>query len=140
MYTHIYNNLLGIVHGMIGHNLTDTSQLKSIGKSLFGAKFTGVFARDKIPSHFTYVICNLDKTGRKGSHWLAIAKVSETPEYLVYDSFGRRTSDILPELLLPTIDTDNDAEQADNEKDCGQRCLAWLSVFHLFGPQAAMTI
>jgi len=140
MYVDIYNSFVHEIVKKIGSNgeTTDT-QLDKIGKGLFKQKFAGVFAADTIPksTSFGYCIANLDNADQPGEHWVAIVK--NNGKYLVYDSFGRKTSDILPNLENVT-DTDYDAEQFKHEENCGQRCLAWLLVYDQFGPDVARQI
>ena len=38
------------------------------------------------------------------------------------------------------VNTDDDAEQAVKEDDCGQRAVAWLLFSHVYGFAAAMKI
>ncbi len=78
-----------------------------------------------------YIIVNVDKSYESGSHWLAIALHAHCS--LVYDSFGRKTEDLIEDVLLAAQDTDHDAEQDVYESNCGQRCLAFLILFDMYG-------
>ena len=73
-----------------------------------------------------YAIVNLDKHDMPGSHWVAMA------DSMVYDSFGRDVG------LGET--TERDVEQGRREDNCGQRCVAFLCVYHAYGPEIAYFI
>lgn len=135
----VYDAFLAIEEHIIGKGPAYAFDLEKIGNAQFGEKFMGVFASDNIPKKFNYCIANLDPQHLPGSHWVALARVKNN-EYMVYDSFGRKTTSILPDLDLKTIDTDHDAEQAPNEDNCGARAMAWLMCFDLLGPELAQTI
>ena len=71
-----------------------------------------------------YCIVNTGTRRSGGSHWLAYA------DGIWYDSFGRSKYG----------DLSADAEQVENEYNCGQRSLVWLCVYHSLGAQAAKLI
>lgn len=140
-----YNKFLkNVTIPLVGNGETISTELASAGKKLFGAKFAGVFPADMIPSldnNAVYTILNLDKHDAPGSHWIAVAK-EESGDVWVYDSFGRPTQTILPDIgqHFNFFDTDYDAEQLARETNCGARSLAWLMVFDKFGPQLAKLV
>jgi hypothetical protein len=144
----IYNNYLtNIVYPLIGNKTTYLGELEGAGKKLLRVKFKGVFPSDKIPKLndlSPYCILNLDKSTESGSHWIALAKMPNSNDSLVYDSFGRDYRKIIPNLNLSgngRIDnTDKDSEQEILETDCGARCLAWLLVFDKQGADVAKLI
>ena len=126
-----YNNYLKSMITLIGSNdVTYNTTLTKLGKQLFGPIFLGAVAHDKQPTTTAgrYAIVNLDTSGMSGSHWVALA------DNIVYDSFGRLLD------FDGYLETEKDAEQAISENNCGQRCLAWLCVFHTLGREAALTI
>lgn len=140
----IYNKILKEIVKPLG-NTTYLSDLLGIGKKLLGVKFKGVYPSDKIPKLndlSPYAILNLDTSKEKGSHWVAIAKHGDIT-YL-YDSFGRKNTQIIPNLRFSgngrIYDTDKDAEQKVYEMDCGARCIAWLLYFDKYGPKCALLI
>ncbi len=139
-----YNEYLNQIQSKMGKEETVTSQLTQMGKGLFGKKYIGTFASDQIPhmEDGQYAITNLDTSEQSGTHWISLVK--DGPSIIVYDSFGRRTSKIIPELIGSgngiTIATENDKEQTDLESDCGQRCLAALCVHDNFGKEGLMYI
>ena len=107
----------------MGDGTTTESLLNHVGKQLFGRKFGGVFASNEKPRG-RYCIVNTMPRGTSGEHWLAIAPG------LVYDSFGRQKYG----------DYTGDAEQAIQQTNCGQRCLAWLLVYDELGADYAALI
>jgi len=75
-------------------------------------------------------IANLDSSNESGSHWVGIVKNSG--KKLIYDSFGRKTKNILPNMTS-TVDTEYDLEQGLLESNCGARSLAALCVYNWWG-------
>lgn len=142
----IYNAILkDIIKPISGDNTTYLSEILGIGKKLLGVKFKGVYPSDKIPKLndlSPYAVLNLDTSKEKGSHWVAIAKKNNNT-YL-YDSFGRRDTQIIPNLQFSgngkIINTDDDAEQKITQYDCGARCLCFLVFFDKWGADNAMLI
>ena len=138
-----YNNYLtNTVYPLIGNKTTYLGELE-----LLRVKFKGVFPSDKIPKLndlSPYCILNLDKSTESGSHWIALAKMPNSNDSLVYDSFGRDYRKIIPDLNLSgngrILNTDKDSEQEILETDCGARCLAWLLVFDKQGVDVAKLI
>ena len=133
---------------------TYTQDLEKAGHQLLGSYFHGVCASDKIPTSLSktkpYAIVNLDKSDEAGSHWIAVAHHPKEKKLYVYDSYGRPTQKMSPFLLksikkkyphTKLIDADtSDAEQTKKEKNCGQRSLAWLFLFHCWGAELAVLI
>ena len=105
---------------VMGEATTSEDEIERAGKALFGGRFNGAFAADERFPEAGYSIVNTETRQTGGAHWLAIANG------LLYDSFGR--------------DQSGDAEQHVVQKDCGQRCLAWLCVYDEFGPDFAATV
>ena len=56
-------------------------------------EFDGVFAIDDLPDNPRLLVCNLDPSHRRGSHWICICVNGTVGEY--FDSLGRA-----PNLLL----------------------------------------
>ena len=128
----IYNALLDHFERRLGRGVTVGNDLDTVGREAFGDyDWGGVYAKDgDWRGKKGYKIVNLDSKGQVGSHWVAIAGG------MLYDSFGRKS--ILGETSLQ--DVERDAEQLKIEDNCGQRCLAWLGVYRILGPQIAYTI
>ena len=153
IYCKVYNQMLI----KFGHNKTTTTgELNKIGKELFGSKYLGTFAQDRLPAVIykkpsKYAIINVDTIGMPGTHWVAIAGLSNSNErssrgkavnkIMVFDSFGRASKFLLPLLREKSvIDTDPDAEQKQIQSSCGQFSLAWLYFFEKYGAKNAELI
>lgn len=135
-----FNQALKTIEDNIGSESTSEDELRTTGSSLLGKCFKGVFPVDKLPSLNQGQCCiiNLDKTGDPGSHWVAVYK---SKSYCVYDSFGRRSSNILPSLgRLNISDSDYDPEQRVSEDNCGQHSICWLWCVKQLGIKNAMKI
>lgn len=115
---------------VIGNGLTYSNTLQEMGLREFPDRWKGIFMSDETYPLRGYSIVNTDPAGQPGEHWVAVA------DGMLYDSFGRANLINNPTL----VDTELDAEQLIEEENCGQRCLAWLSVHYLLGPEAAKTI
>ena len=159
----IYRRVLDtLIYPLLGKKTTWAKDLNRIGLKLFGKNFTGAHSSDTIPelginadgskttsnnvnkfSHL-YAIANLDDSTMPGSHWIALAFDVNTRNVWVYDSFGRKTSKIMPGLVKQYGEklkmVDDDAEQKQSEDDCGARSMAWLYVFDRYGVDLAKLI
>lgn len=82
-------------------------------------------------------IINLDKHNEPGSHWIAMVC---NDKMIIYDSFGRKTRDILPNFNKEYINAQDDAEQNINEENCGSRCVSFLNVYDKLGSEYALLI
>ena len=144
----IYKDILiNKIYPLIGNSITYMTQLQQVGRKLFKTKFKGVFASDKIPrltDIAPYCILNLDKSNEKGSHWIALIKLKDTNDSIIYDSFGRDYKAIFPNVKLSgdgrIRNTDRDAEQKINEDDCGARSLAFICMFDKYGKDLSLLI
>jgi hypothetical protein len=133
-----YDNLVLLVESMLGHSdTTFNTDLNQIGKNLFKSKWKGVYSFDQIPKNLSdkqMLIFNLDKSNEPGSHWCSLYQNKD--KAIVYDSFGRRVLGSGKSIIY----TERDKEQKLIENNCGQRCLAWLILIQILGPQAALLI
>jgi hypothetical protein len=150
----INSEILPLVESIIGNLTTTNFELNKIGKALFGKKYLGTFASDRFPkvkdlhvnnsmkdSSPKYCILNLDKTGQAGSHWVSCVILKDS--ILIYDSFGRKTSEILPDTFNKgqiIQDTDLDPEQDISEFNCGARCIAALVIFDEHGKKMFLAL
>ena len=136
----IYETLLkDIVYPMLGNKVTYSNDLHRVGKKLLGKDFVGVYPSDQIPRLKNKQCCilNLDKSDQSGSHWIAVYRDGKTN--LTYDSFGRKSSKIIPSLKN-VEDADYDVEQMIEQEDCGARSIAFLLVCKYWRPELAKLI
>lgn len=130
----LYNIRLKEYEQKIGHNsVTYSDELDRICRQEFGSEYGGIFSRDEKFTTSKYNIVNT--TGPPGEHWVAVVPGKNSGEVLVYDSFAR--PNILGLGSIKHYDTELDAEQFEEEQNCGQRCLAFISIAIEFGPEAA---
>lgn len=129
----------------LGRGITYAKQLTTVGKSVLGQAYRGTFPQDRHPNNLSngdVFILNLDKAASGGSHWVGVAYVNK--KFIIYDSFGRSSSRILPHFIKQIgykyADTDRDAEQKKKQNDCGQRSLSFLIFLKQYGVAEAMRI
>lgn len=146
----IYNQELKKIYNQLGTGLTYGSELAKLATKLFGSKFKGVYSSDEIDNlkaeKSGYFIYNLDARDEPGSHWIGIVKKNNS--ILVYDSFGRSTKVIAPNIYsignkntkIKIADTEYDAEQKITEEDCGSRVISFLKVYDEHGSEVASLI
>lgn len=166
----LYQDVLEkIMYPLLGKKITFGNDLTAAGMKLFGRNFLGAFASDRISefgnskvhlginddgspttndninkkSHL-YAISNLDDSTMPGSHWIGLAFDVNSKKIWVYDSFGRKTNEIIPSLVQrygnKLKQVDDDAEQLVSQDDCGARTMAWLYVFDRHGSELAKLI
>ena len=140
-----YKQIIKEMNKFLGNDTTFANDLQKVAIKFLGSKFRGVFPSDRIPrlnDLKKYAILNLDRSSQPGSHWIGVAY--HNGNTIVYDSFGRKTSTIIPSLINSgngrIIMTDDDAEQKIKENNCGQRVLAWLITFDRLGADMALLI
>ena len=115
-----------------------------MGRLLFGRKYHGTYSSDNPPALSAkepYTIINTKPLHTGGEHWVALARVPETTGKLMhYGSFGRPHTELFPGKFPGAIDKELDAEQNNEATNCGQRCLAWLILFEVYGPETAKLV
>ena len=144
----LYEICLGEIVNMVGNGSTNLGELNKVGHMLFGGKYLGTFTIDdgkavikQLSKSKSYAIINNAKASTGGEHWVALLWTPS--EVINYDSFGRKSSALVPALLgngKKITDSDRDAEQVNSEENCGARCLAWLSVADLAGTRYAVLV
>jgi len=125
----IYDEVLKQIEKMVGNKTTYSSDLTRVGRRLFGSKYLGTFAKDKVPTlkRNQYCIANLDNSSEPGSHWIALGNKDGTQYF--HDSFGRKGARLgFGKNQNMREAKDFDAEQKVSETNCGARCLAALYV------------
>ncbi len=134
----IYKDYMSILKSYIGNDTTFSNELAQKGKKIFGNRFRGVYASDKLPriNNKQMYIANLDKQNERGSHWIGVYKHND--RLFVYDSYGRSSKKIFPSIFHRkggrVIDTEYDAEQSVKENNCGLRSITALYLFDNFNP------
>lgn len=140
----LYNKELKKIESQLGTGVTYGSELAKLAHKMFGSEFKGVFAAneiEKLKKEDGYYIFNLDKRDEPGSHWIGVVK--DSGNILVYDSFGRDTKEIIPNVHSIgnfIQDTENDAEQKNWQENCGARVISFLKVYDDYGPAIASWI
>ena len=135
-FEEMFHEIVQFCHRVFGrndHQGTDNEELTKFCSEQFGDKFKGVFAANQVPHDLTelkegYYIVNTDPFHMPGTHWTAIA------DGLFYDSFDRKSTKLFPYIDLPTTGNNRVTEQKANESNCGERCVAFLVIYHNFGP------
>jgi hypothetical protein len=127
-----YSDALRLVHELLGHDETVGELLHEVGQYLFGGQWNGVKARDELTDLKNgFYIANLDTHDQPGSHWVALAVKPKVAYY--FDSFARPVEKTLklkdPKRII-VQESNPDIVQPMKAEDCGQRCLAWLMLFH----------
>jgi len=140
-----YEKYFDKMRRILGNTTTYDSDLRRTAKRLFGKRFMGVYAANRIPQSIgkgKLLIINLDDADEPGSHWIGAAKDNQNTIW-VYDSFGRNIHRILPSIYTSKRkirSTERDAEQTAKEQNCGARVVAWLQVFAKYGAEYAKWI
>lgn len=126
--------------------VTNNVELQNFCTSLFGKRFKGVYASDKLPILLKNQssIINTDPSDKAGKHWIALCRGSDGTMYF-YDSFARDMDKIMPMIRKKfkniTFRYDTlDKEQKASEFNCGANCIAWIMMFHKFGGSNAVKI
>ena len=133
----IYDHVLKYVEKRLGTNgVTTASQLDEVCKEAFKSEWAGVYPADKIPdlnATRCKAIYNADRHDEPGSHWMALYYFDG--KTYSYDSFGRKLdSDKVYKNLKRSKrlklkqSQEFDAEQTDEESNCGARCISWLAL------------
>lgn len=143
---HLLNdNILEIIESIMGDTTTYDSSLDKVASKLLGKAYEGTFPSDHIPSNLEEGQCaiiNLDTSNESGSHW--VAALRHMGDLCIYDSFGRKASNILPAAATSgngqVVDADRDREQRNRETNCGQRCISWLCLAKHWSPELAMRV
>lgn len=119
--------------------------IDGICASTFGKQWQGCNSQDKIKWSAGFQIVNTDTSDKSGTHWIALYITGKT--VYVYDSFGRRTPQLLKILTkqarhrkVKIQDSEHDAEQFGDSEICGHLCISWLMVAKRLGVRAALKI
>jgi hypothetical protein len=161
-----YIAILSQMHRVLGKKVTSNLILDRVGKSYFGSKvasrvsggaWLGVFSQDVKPAQLLrrakanaigYGIINTDPKSKPGEHWVGIIYDGKGKKVYIYDSFGRKSSTLLPKFMrtlkkmkVRSQDSKHDAEQKGAKSaDCGARVMSWLLFAKRHGVTQAMKI
>lgn len=140
-----YNDILNMLEKNVFHSTKDTTddQLENVGKKLIGTEFGGVYPEDEnvlFDKKHKYYIFNTDKASGPGEHWLAIYVDHPTKRVIVFDTFNRETSKLVPDLYLDIKKNHmrvrkgaKHIHQKDCELNCGERSMSYLLLVKKFG-------
>ena len=134
----------------IGRIETTDDELDRLGKSMFKNRWGGVHTGDTIilNKHIAnkYFILNTGNQRSGGIHWVGMYAGTGNTLY-VYDSFGRRSGQILRSLARQAqakgytiTESNHDHEQRGYSALCGQISLAWLESVRQLGIRNALQI
>ena len=135
---------------LLGRRALSDHDIESAGRALYGKTWGGVWPHDeftaaKLRPKRKYVI-NTGHSRGAGIHWVGLYSGAGKTLYL-YDSFGRATGSILPDLKkrlqaagYSVVEPDRDAEQRGLSQVCGVLALAWLETVNRYGVMAALEI
>lgn len=144
----MYNQILNTIESVMGDKITTNHQLDAYMKQFPHIPYFGSFPMTIGLRKIPYLKDNeslILNTTDHGEHWTVVHHTGG--KYYFYDSFGRKFKDLF-DSKLPLIDTDlSDREQQTKfyeddteEENCGQRCLAWILLVHLYGIEAGIHI
>lgn len=133
-----YNRVLKNIESVTGTTDTTNHTLDKIGRRIL-LNYRGSFPYDQLPTleDGESAIINQDKAGEPGSHWMAVFMANN--KLYGYDSFGRSINKLVP--IGEDIENDTeDKEQADEQTNCGARCLAFIYCVENCGLENALKI
>ena len=115
------------------HDGTSGEELDNICRMQFGDYFKGIYAANTHPKDMSegFFIINTDPFSLPGTHWTAVAGVP--PDVVFYDSFDRKSTQLFPEVVLPSTGSNSEVRQRIRESNCGERCVAFLTCVSEFG-------
>lgn len=140
----------GALIKILGRRALSDHDVETAGRALYGKTWGGVWPHDEFTAAMLcprrkYVI-NTGHSRGAGIHWTGLYSGAGKTVY-VYDSFGRATGSILPELKkrleaagYTVVESERDAEQRGRSQVCGVLALAWLEVVNRYGITAALEI
>jgi hypothetical protein len=125
----------------LGNIPLSDSTLRKQAKEMNLPQFKGVLMQNsKMPEgNCTYII-NIDMMGGAGLHWVAIVQQNKTS--YVYDSFGRRASNLITHYTntmktrgykVRNTDLSDQDQYGSRSVDCGHRCLSALKIYKTQG-------
>jgi hypothetical protein len=132
-----------------GNKALDNVDIDKYCKMYLGKMYVGCFSQDtvpinRLPSTCMFIFNNDISTG-PGIHWIACFKEGCT--FYIYDSFGRKSTHLVPLFAKQVFrsggkirDSDYSKEQADYQEDCGLRAISFLICVRRYGIEKAIQI
>jgi hypothetical protein len=144
-----YKKELIEIRKTLGNKAMNNIQIDDYCKRYLGKQYVGCFSQNNVPSNKLPSRCmfifNQDISTGAGIHWIACFKQGKT--YYVYDSFGRKSTSLVPIFVKQVIrsggnikDSDYSKEQSDYQEDCGERAIVFLICVRKFGIEKAIQI
>jgi hypothetical protein len=142
----VFNSYKQQLIKQLGTQVTDNIQLDRVAYKLLGTRFKGTYSVDTVPIKKSGMfIVNTDLSTGPGVHWVAV--VSTAKNIFVFDSFGRKTKNLLKPLVKnakiyqkKVIDSDYDVDQKISSFTCGPLSIAWLLCVKELGIKNALKI
>ena len=90
---------------MLRSDNANNFELDAVGKKLFGKKYLGTFASDKLPKKTKsgFFISNVDTSDKGGSHWMS--GVHHKGKRYIYDSYARNIQKLAPAIGSGVIES-----------------------------------
>ena len=142
----VFNSYKQQLIKQLGTQVTDNIQLDRVAYKLLGSRFKGTYSVDTVPIQKSGMfIVNTDLSTGPGVHWVS---VFSTPKNVyVFDSFGRKTKNLLKPLVKnakiyqkKAIDSDYDVDQKISSFICGPLSIAFLLCVKELGIKNALKI
>ena len=143
----LYIDILKLLRKRFTNKVLWTDDINHIMRLFFGNQALPTVPYDYYNpnNEVSYCVINTDSSKENGEHWVAVYK--KRNKLYIYDSFGRKTNNILKEFYnkmtkhgFKIIESKRDPEQADKQEDCGLRCVSFLLVVKYCGVDRALEI
>jgi hypothetical protein len=142
----VFNSYKQQLIKQLGTQVTDNIQLDRVAYKLLGTRFKGTYSVDTVPIKKSGMfIVNTDLSTNPGVHWVSV--FSTAKNVYVFDSFGRKTKNLLKPLVKnakiyqkKVIDSDYDVDQKISSFTCGPLSIAWLLCVKELGIKNALKI
>jgi len=127
--------------GKLGNAALSGGTLVDQCAKIAGIAFSGVYMQNQIPplKNSTFIMNN-DVTTGPGEHW--VTGVINGKTIHVYDSFGRKSKNLLPIFTqqvkakgykVKNTDLSDQDQYGNTSVDCGHRCISALNIYKQHG-------
>jgi len=127
--------------GKLGNKALSGGTLADQCSRIGGIAFTGIYMQNQMPPlRNCSFIMNNDLTTGPGEHWCSC--IINGKIIYVYDSFGRKSKNILPIFTqkiktkgykVKNTDLSDQDQYGYTSKDCGHRCISSLQIYKKHG-------